>query len=90
MPTTHSSATAHQAASASHHLCPNCLAPVAGHPANGCLLEVLITTLGERMTMTDHQLASLHANVDASALWDDMRPILDKLESGGYAAAPSN
>lgn len=66
-------------------MCPNCLTTaVKHHPENGCVLAALIQVLREREELPERTLLSLHAKTDVDALWDDLGPILDKLEDGGY------
>lgn len=67
-------------------MCPNCgNSPVHGHPENGCILATMITVVRERGNKSEEELEELHAKTDVNALWNDLGPILDKLEEGGYS-----
>lgn len=63
--------------------CPNCSASFP-HPENGCALAMLISVISDRGTKTDAEIDALMTDCDVSALWDDLGPIVDKLENGGY------
>jgi hypothetical protein len=68
-------------------LCPNCLdTPVAGHPENACILYVLTDVLRSRGTLTEEQIQALHRDADPNQVWDDIGPIIDRLEDGHYNA----
>ena len=65
--------------------CPNCGAShVEDHPHDGCMLHAVISVLRGRENMTEDALQKLHAETNVDALWDDIGPVLDKLEAGGY------
>ncbi len=66
-------------------ICPNCtISAVKDHPEDGCVLAALIQVLREREELPERTLLALHAKTDVDALWDDLGPILDKLEDGSY------
>jgi hypothetical protein len=66
-------------------MCPNCAQPVIGHERNGCVLYAFIELLNDRDTKTRRQLESIHRNCNVDAMWNDIGPILDRLETGGYS-----
>lgn len=71
-----------------HRKCPNChSAYVHEHPVNECILNVLVLTLRDRGNLEPEVLEHIHASCDADALWGDLGPIADKLESGAYGGA---
>ena len=66
-------------------LCPNCAEhPVDNHPQTGCMLAALIQIIEERGGHSATELQVLHANTNVDALWDDIGPIIDRLEHGEY------
>jgi hypothetical protein len=65
--------------------CPNCTAPIKLHPENGCVLNALIQVVRERRTKTERQLLRLHAKAMPDALWEDIGPLVDRLEDGKYS-----
>lgn len=67
-------------------LCPNCRQPVADHPENGCVLAALIQVIREREAMSEEKLRELHASTDTDQLWEDLGPLVDRLEEGEYSA----
>lgn len=64
--------------------CPNCYETVQDHPQNGCVLAALIQVVRERGSRTDAELLALHADANVDAMWDDIGPIIDRLEDGAY------
>jgi len=65
--------------------CPNCQERFhVVHPENGCVLASLTQVVREREIVDEEKLLQLHENTDVSALWDDLGPIIDKLEEGKY------
>ena len=72
--------------------CPNCMSSVIGHPRNGCVLQALIELLRDREVWNDETSKeqpdewyyAKHANANVDKMWDDMGPIIDSLENGGY------
>lgn len=64
--------------------CPNCLENLDEHPENGCVLHAFIAVLFDRGNLSEEQLAKLHADTDVDLFWNDLGPILDKLENGEY------
>ncbi len=66
--------------------CPNCGHSIQNHPNNGCVLHAFIGVLAERENLGRKKLDDLHAQADVDKLWEDLGPILDKLEAGGYSA----
>lgn len=66
--------------------CPNCNSPVKGHPDNSCVLNALIGVLRER-GVPAKKLEKLHAACWIDNVWDDIGPIMDRLEDGYYSAA---
>jgi hypothetical protein len=64
--------------------CPNCNHPVEDHPANGCVLAAFIRVLEDR-GVDKAKLEKLHAECWVDNLWDDVGPILDRLEEGHYS-----
>lgn len=71
-------------------MCPNCAGiPAQEHPQNGCVLAALIEVVRDRGEMSATDLAQLLANTDADALWNDLGPIVDTLEAGGYTQQES-
>lgn len=65
-------------------LCPNCGDPV-GHAANGCVLETLFDVVRNRQTLTEAELQALWTKANIDQIWDDIGPILDRLEAGDYS-----
>lgn len=63
--------------------CPNCLRPIT-ELDNGCVLHAFIGVLRDRGNKPDATLRSLQRNCNVDQLWDDIGPILDSLEAGGY------
>jgi len=55
------------------------------HPENGCVLATLVQAIRERGNVDEEKLLQMHATTDVSALWEDLGPIIDKLEAGEYA-----
>jgi len=55
------------------------------HPENGCVLATLVQAIRERGNVDEEKLLQMHATTDVSALWEDLGPIIDKLEHGEYA-----
>jgi hypothetical protein len=64
--------------------CPNCCAEIDTHPRDECILYVFMTVLRDRGNLDDEQLAEIHANCAVDMMWDDIGPILDRLEEGYY------
>jgi hypothetical protein len=64
--------------------CPNCTHPIEGHPQNSCVLAALIDCLRDRGDLSEEELAQRHADCDMDPFWDDMGPVLDRLEDDGY------
>jgi len=65
--------------------CPNCLAPVANHPDTACVLGALIALIRDRQSVPERRLRKIHADTDVDAMWEDIGPVIDKLEAGGYS-----
>ncbi len=66
--------------------CPNCNAP-HGVPVESCLLGALLAVIvNSRGTVAPEAAARLMESTDIDALWEDLGPVLDTLESGGYSA----
>ena len=65
--------------------CPNCGCPVEGHPNNACVLAALIGVVRDRENLTEDELLALHRNACVDVMWDDIGPILDRLEEGFYS-----
>ena len=66
------------------HICPNCTAPVAGHPENGCVLAALIQVLRDRGELSERRLRRVHARTNADALWGDIGRTVNDLADGQY------
>lgn len=64
--------------------CPNCMSPIGSHPENGCVLAAMIQVVRERGTRSEEEVLALHASANVSALWDELGPIIDKLEDGEF------
>lgn len=67
-------------------VCPNCNEKVVGHPSNGCVLGALIQCVRDRKTTDTALLEELHAKVDLDKLWQDVGPVISRLESGHYSS----
>ena len=66
-------------------LCPNCCTnPIVDHPENSCVLGAFIQIVRERANLTEEQVLALHRDANADQLWDDIGPIIDRLEAGHY------
>ena len=69
-------------------ICPNCREDLAkGHPGNGCVLGALFSCIADREGGRRRALMERLADVDECALWDDIGPIVDKLQDGAYNRA---
>jgi hypothetical protein len=66
--------------------CPNCLEPLTTHPNNGCVLAAMIQVIRERGSLASDDLTEIHRDTDTDALWEDLGPVIDRLEAGGYTA----
>lgn len=66
-------------------MCPNCAQSVVGHADNQCVLNAFIQLLRERENLNEARLLQLHGNCSVDTMWDDLGPILDKLEAGEYS-----
>ena len=67
-------------------ICPNCYAsPVKGHPENGCVLAAFIVVLRDRGNKPERRLLQIHAECNVDALWDQVGPLLDRLEEGEFS-----
>ena len=64
--------------------CPNCGSPVKTHPRNDCVLNALIGILHDRGNLSKKKLHVIHRKADTGVLWEDLGPILDRLEDGFY------
>jgi hypothetical protein len=65
-------------------LCANC---VRNHDEvdDICVLSVLVgVSLQSRQSITDEQAIDIIKNTNADMLWDDIGPIIDRLEEGYY------
>lgn len=67
------------------HICPNCQASVANHPDTACVLGALIALIRDRQSVSERRLRKIHADTDVDAMWEDLGPVIDKLEAGGYS-----
>jgi len=65
--------------------CPNCGGSIKDHVADFCVLSSLMGVVDDRGNLARAQLEQLWGNVDIDRLWDDLGPILDRLEAGDYS-----
>lgn len=65
--------------------CPNCGCLVEDHPGNRCVLNAFIGIIRDRGNLSEDKLLALHHNACFDVLWDDLSPILDRLEEGFYS-----
>lgn len=65
--------------------CPNCFDPIEGHPDSACVLNALIQVVRERGDLTEEQLRALHRDANVDVLWEDLGPVIDRLQAGGYS-----
>lgn len=64
--------------------CTNCLTRHKVTP-DVCIPAALLgVAVHERQTVSDFEAESLLANLNADRLWDDIAPIIDRLEKGEY------
>ncbi len=67
-------------------LCPNCSQPITRHCDTGCALGMIEQVIRERGDTSERRLRWLVVNCNASALWDDIAGIVDRVEDGEYSA----
>lgn len=64
--------------------CPNCLEKHEVFP-DVCVLHVLLgVAVHGRQSLTNEAAHVVLKNCNADALWDDLGPIVDRLEAGYY------
>jgi hypothetical protein len=66
------------------HKCPNCGEPVAGHPDTGCVLNALVQIIRERGEIPEVKVRKIHREVDVDALWEELGPVVDRLQEGVF------
>lgn len=66
--------------------CPNCSCPVKTHPRNDCVLAAFVGILRDRGNLSEEKLRAIHCKADMHVFWDDLGPILDRLEEGFYTS----
>jgi hypothetical protein len=66
------------------HKCPNCGEPVAGHPDTSCTLYGLMQIVRERGNLPEAKVQKIHREVDVDALWEELGPVIDRLEDGAF------
>lgn len=71
------------------NLCPNCLDPVKGHFPSGCVLNAFIELIRDRGTVSAAKLRKIHLNTNIDQLWDELDPIVARLEAGEFNVSVS-
>jgi hypothetical protein len=66
------------------HKCPNCGAAVNAHPDTGCVLYALMTVIRERGNLAEAKVQKIHREVNVDALWEELGPIIDRIEDGAF------
>lgn len=66
------------------HKCPNCGEHVNGHPDTSCTLYALMQIVRERSNLTEAKVQKVHREVNVDALWEELGPIIDRLENGDF------
>jgi hypothetical protein len=64
--------------------CPNCMQPITKRMP-GCVLHDLIGIVSDRGNVNRERLHEIHAACDPLVMWEDLGPVIDKLEAGGYS-----
>lgn len=66
--------------------CPNCSRPMEkNHPIDVCLVAALFGVVRDRGNKTDDRIKKLMRDVNVDLLWDDLGPLIDRLEKGYYS-----